>query len=48
MSWQPIETAPRDGTIIRVWREEFGPRTVELVGHRCAATDALAPNRGDR
>lgn len=22
--WQPIETAPRDGTIVRVWREEFG------------------------
>lgn len=35
--WQPIETAPKDGTIIDVWREETGRETVfgGLRPHEC-------------
>lgn len=28
VGWQPIETAPKDGAIIDVWRKEFGRETV--------------------
>lgn len=41
MDWQPIETAPKDGTIFAAWRViptfDEDTRRTEMVGEPCVA-----------
>lgn len=41
MTWQPIESAPKDGTIIDVWLGDTGPSDLAFY---CASNTRRSPN----
>lgn len=43
MKWQPIESAPRDGTPVLVWR---GPTDI-FVAHYVSPVDVFGPDDSD-
>lgn len=47
MDWQPIETAPRDGTDVIAWDKKFGARQTQWRNYGTGSPAKAAYDRGD-